>query len=134
MTSNCVINLVPDKAAVFREVARVLKPGGRLVVSDIVLERPLPEALAKDMLAWVGCVAGAELRTTYFGRLEAAGLTRVEILRDVDYAASLAEASPAEASALLGPLGLSVDDVRGIVHSITYRAHKPATRDETTSA
>ncbi len=126
VTSNCVINLVPEKAAVFREVARVLKPGGRLVVSDIVLERPLPEALAKDMLAWVGCVAGAELRTTYFGRLEAAGLTQVEILSDVDYAASLAKASPAEAEALLGPLGLSVDDVRGIVHSITYRARKPA--------
>jgi SAM-dependent methyltransferase len=125
VTSNCVINLVPDKAAVFRELARVLRPGGRLVVSDIVLDRPLPEALAKDMLAWVGCVAGAELRASYFGRLEAAGLTGVEVLRDVDYAAGLAEAAPSEAAALLGPHGLSIDDVRGVVHSVTYRARKP---------
>ena len=126
VTSNCVINLVPDKAAVFREVARVLKPGGRMVISDVVLDRPLPEALARDVLAWVGCVAGAELRTIYFGRLEAAGLTGVELLRDVDYAAGLAEASPSEAAALLERLGLSVDDIRGIVHSVTYRAHRPA--------
>ena len=126
VTSNCVINLVPDKSAVFREVARVLKPGGRLVVSDIVLERPLPEALAADLLAWVGCVAGAELRADYFGRLEAAGLAGVEVLTDVDYAVSLAQAAPEEAAALLGRSGLTVADIAGRVRSITYRAVKPA--------
>jgi len=126
VTSNCVINLVPDKSAVFREVARVLKPGGRLVVSDIVLERPLPEALAADLLAWVGCVAGAELRADYFGRLEAAGLAGVEVLTDVDYAVSLAQAAPEEAAALLGRAGLTVADIAGSVRSITYRAVKPA--------
>jgi len=125
-TSNCVFNLVPDKSAVFREVARVLKPGGRLVVSDILLDRPLPEALAKDLLAWVGCVAGAERREVYFERLVAAGLTEVEVLRDVDYAASLAKAAPEEAEALLGRLGLTYDDLRGSVRSVTYRARKPA--------
>jgi SAM-dependent methyltransferase len=125
VTSNCVINLVPDKAVVFHEIARVLRPGGRMVVSDIVLERTLPEALTKDVLAWVGCVAGAELRATYFGHLEAAGLTEIEVLRDVDFAASLVKASPAEADALLGRLGLTIGDIRGIVHSITYRATKP---------
>jgi SAM-dependent methyltransferase len=126
VTSNCVINLVPDKAAVFREVARVLKPGGRLVVSDIVLERPLPEALAQDLLAWVGCVAGAELRAEYFGRLAAAGLEAVEVLKNVDYAVSLAQAAPEEAAALLDRAGLALEDVAGSVRSITYRATKPA--------
>jgi len=126
VTSNCVINLVPDKAAVFREVARVLKPGGRLVISDIVLDRPLPEALAKDLLGWVGCVSGAELADDYFGKLAAAGLVEVEILSDVDYAASLARAAPEEAAALLGRLGLTPADILGVVRSITYRARRPA--------
>src|SRR3989441_554986 len=57
--SNCVINLAPDKRAVFREIARVLKPGGRLAVSDIALRQPLPKEIGEDVLAYVGCIAGA---------------------------------------------------------------------------
>ena len=56
---NCVINLAPDKPAVFREIARVLKPGGRLAVSDIALKKPLPPEMGEDLLAYVGCIAGA---------------------------------------------------------------------------
>src|SRR4029434_2503838 len=56
--SNCVINLAPDKPAVFREIARVLKPGGRLAVSDIALKQPLPPEIGKDLMAYVGCIAG----------------------------------------------------------------------------
>jgi len=132
ITSNCVINLVPDKEAVFREAARVLKRGGRMVVSDILLDGELPEALAQDVLAWTGCVSGAERREEYFARLERAGLGAVEILKDVDYATSLAKAAPEEAEALLGRLGLTVDDIRGVVRSVTYRATKPggATKNE----
>jgi SAM-dependent methyltransferase len=78
--SNCVLNLAPDKAAVFREMARVLKPGGRLAVSDIALKGDLPEAIAKSMAAYVGCVAGAIRIEDYRAGLLAAGFEHVEIV------------------------------------------------------
>jgi SAM-dependent methyltransferase len=78
--SNCVINLAPDKRAVFREVFRVLKPGGRLAVSDIALKKPLPEELARDVAAYVGCVAGAILMSEYEEGLRAAGFAAVQVI------------------------------------------------------
>jgi SAM-dependent methyltransferase len=80
--SNCVINLVPDKAAVYPEVARVSRPGGRIVVSDVVLERPLPPIVAETVAAPTGCAAGAALRVEYLQAVEAAGLADVEVLED----------------------------------------------------
>jgi SAM-dependent methyltransferase len=79
--SNCVINLSPDKPAVFREIARVLKPGGHFAVSDIVLLKTLPEALVKDISAYVGCISGASLLTDYLGTALAAGLRDLSIPR-----------------------------------------------------
>jgi SAM-dependent methyltransferase len=125
VTSNCVINLVPDKAGVFREVARVLKPGGRIVVSDILLDARLPDAIQKDILAYVGCVAGAIRREEYFALVGAAGLTRVEVLRDVDYLAQLLEAAPADVAELERRTGISRDQVVGRVRSVTFRAYRP---------
>lgn len=78
--SNCVINLASDKQAVFREIARVLKPGGRLAVSDIALKQTLPEAISKDMLAYVGCISGAILIEEYKQRLLNAGFTNVDVI------------------------------------------------------
>jgi SAM-dependent methyltransferase len=124
VTSNCVINLVPDKAAVFREVARVLKPGGRVVVSDIVLDGPLPPAIEKDVYAYVGCVSGALPRADYFAALEAAGLRDVELLKDVDYLQGLMDAAPDEAGALLARTGVPAEDMLGKVRSVTFRACK----------
>ena len=79
--SNCVINLSPDKPSVFREIARVLKPGGRFAVSDIVLLRPLPEELARSVSAYVGCIAGASLLTDYLATALDAGLRDLSIPR-----------------------------------------------------
>jgi SAM-dependent methyltransferase len=78
--SNCVINLAPDKPAVFREIARVLKPGGRLAVSDIALKKPLPPELGQDLLAYVGCIAGAISIDDYRDGLAAARFEPVEII------------------------------------------------------
>jgi SAM-dependent methyltransferase len=78
--SNCVLNLAPDKPAVFREIARILKPGGRLAVSDIALKGELPEAIAKSMAAYVGCIAGAIRIDDYRDGLLAAGFEHVEIV------------------------------------------------------
>jgi SAM-dependent methyltransferase len=79
--SNCVINLSADKPAVFREIARVLKPGGHFAVSDIVLLKSLPEALVRDISAYVGCISGASLLTDYLGTALAAGLRDLSIPR-----------------------------------------------------
>jgi ubiquinone/menaquinone biosynthesis C-methylase UbiE len=124
VTSNCVINLVPDKARVFREVARVLKPGGRLVISDIVLDGPLPEAVEKDVTAYVGCISGATQREDYLRMLRDAGLRDVEILLDMDQLAGFRDAAPAEVDELLARTGACLADVEGRVRSLTVRARK----------
>ena len=78
--SNCVLNLVPDKAAAFREIFRILKPGGRLAASDIALKKDLPPALRQSVSAYVGCIAGAIPIEEYRRKLEEAGLAPVEIV------------------------------------------------------
>jgi SAM-dependent methyltransferase len=78
--SNCVINLAPDKAAVFREMYRALKPGGRVAVSDISLKKPLPPEIGNDLMAYIGCIAGAIVFDEYLQGLKAAGFAAVEIV------------------------------------------------------
>jgi len=124
ITSNCVINLVPDKTKVFAEIARILKPGGRLVVSDVMLDGELPEIVTRDVMAYVGCVSGAIQRDDYFRMLTEAGLSDVEIARDVDFLATVADSLPKEISSAMDRLGLSRQDLEGVVRSVTFRARK----------
>ena len=78
--SNCVINLATDKPAVFREMARILKPGGRLAISDIALKQELPAELGNDLMAYVGCIAGAIPIEDYRTGLSNAGFSNVEVI------------------------------------------------------
>ena len=79
--SNCVINLSPDKPQVFREAHRVLKPGGRLAVSDIVLSEPLPPEVAKLAATWIACVGGASTEEEYLGYIRDAGFEHIQFTR-----------------------------------------------------
>lgn len=107
--SNCVINLAPDKPAVFREIARVLKPGGGLAVSDIVLKRPLPPELGDSVMAYVGCIAGAITIDEYKSGLQEAGLSHVEV---IDSGADLNAYAKAEnTSTCCGPAPAQVTPV-----------------------
>ncbi|MFQ5848884.1 MAG: methyltransferase domain-containing protein, partial [Candidatus Methylomirabilales bacterium] len=92
--SNCVINLSPDKPRVFREAFRALKPGGRLMISDLVVLRELPDAVRRSIEAYVGCVAGAMLKDEYIGAVRAAGFQDVRILREAPFPAEYLAADP----------------------------------------
>jgi SAM-dependent methyltransferase len=125
--SNCVINLSPDKPAVFREIARVLKPGGQFWFSDIVLLRPLPPAVADSVAAYVGCIAGASLLSEYIALLADAGLSDISVPQ-LTTGASLLEAM-APAVLAEGHGKMSAEDVRqasSAVVSAKFHGRKPA--------
>ena len=129
--SNCVINLSPDKDAVFAEAFRVLKPGGRMSVSDMVLEGDLPEPLRESADAWSCCVGGALDEEIYLVKMRAAGLTDVEVTQRVyiDVSGWLSEE---DIQALLGqgdrpPTREELSEqLKSKVASVTVVAHKPA--------
>jgi SAM-dependent methyltransferase len=115
--SNCVINLSTDKPRVFGEALRVLKPGGRLMVSDLVLARPLPESVRRSVEAYVGCIAGAMLKDDYLAAIWGAGFETVEVLAESTY--PIGSSSPdASELAVLGAEGISPEDLRTTAESV----------------
>lgn len=100
--SNCVINLVPNKRQVFREAYRVLRPGGRISVSDIVTRGELPDALRRNLSAWAGCIAGAVDIDEYIAGLQAAGFADVQVV-------SKQTVNEAEAAEISQQLGIQVN-------------------------
>jgi len=122
--SNCVINLSADKAQVLREAYRVLTPGGRFAVSDIVVQGNLPPALRRDMESWAGCIAGALEETTYRSLLQAAGFVDIDI--EVTRRYSLEEIAASGASASIAALAPEERRaVEGCFVSAFIRARKP---------
>jgi len=123
--SNCVINLSADKSRVLREAFRVLAPGGRFAVSDIVFQGQLPPALRTDMESWAGCIAGALEEETYRGLLHAAGFSDIEV--EVTRRYALHDIAEGGASASLTALGEAErSQVDGKFVSAFIRARKPA--------
>lgn len=108
--SNCVINLAPDKGLVFGEAFRVLKPGGRLMVSDIVLTRPLPDALKNSVAAYIGCVAGASLKEDYLGAMRQAGFEDVTIQGETPFPVDCVTTDPM-LSSLAESLNFSMEEL-----------------------
>jgi ubiquinone/menaquinone biosynthesis C-methylase UbiE len=127
ITSNCVINLSPDKKAVFEETYRVLKSGGKLMVSDIVLLKKLPEYILNSLEAYVGCVAGAILKDEYLGLVKAAGFKDVKIISETIFPKDSWISDPI-AKSIIEKSQVSneeIQDVGNSVVSIKFSATKP---------
>jgi arsenite methyltransferase len=126
--SNCVINLSPDKEQVFREAFRVLKPGGRLMVSDIVLLQELPLKVQQSLAAYIGCLAGAALKETYLAAIRKAGFGDVEIIDETSFGSEYAANDPT-VQAVLKDEQVTTDDMKKAgkaVRSVKVSAKKPA--------
>jgi len=121
--SNCVINLSADKDAVFREAFRVLKPGGRLNVSDIVTQGDLPEALVKQLSAWAGCVSGALDEEIYLEKMRRAGFGSIEVVSRKFYSSEMM-AQDEDVKALLEKTELTLSDLDQKIASVTLKAFK----------
>jgi SAM-dependent methyltransferase len=122
--SNCVINLSPDKSKVFGEAFRVLKPGGKLAVSDIVTDGPLPESIKQSLSAWAGCVAGAVEADDYIGMMKAVGFTDVTIT-PVFFDKETVDSAIADLGDSIELKTISRDDVYKAVYSAKIMAYKP---------
>lgn len=115
--SNCVINLSTDKPRVFREAFRVLKPGGRIMVSDLVLLKPLPEAVRASVDAYVACIAGALVKEDYLGAVREAGFESVDIVSEKAFPAELVLEDTLSAD-VVKKLKLSPQELRGHIDAV----------------
>jgi len=123
--SNCVINLSPDKSKVFEEAFRVLKPGGKLAVSDIVTDGTLPASIKQSLSAWAGCVAGAVDAKDYIVMMEAVGFTDISIT-PVYFNKETVDSALDDIKDMVELQTVPRDDVYKAVYSTKITALKPA--------
>lgn len=123
--SNCVINLVPDKGRAFSEAFRVLRPGGRLMVSDIVLTGELPAAIKNSVEAYTGCISGASRREEYLAAIRAAGFEQVEIVGENTFSADCIAADPTARAETQGLSEAEIEAAVGAFVSVRVQAVKP---------
>ena len=125
--SNCVINLVPDKKKVFKEVFRVLKPGGRLMVSDLVLRQKLPLSIENSIEGYVGCISGAVMKDVYLDAIGSAGFGDVEVIEESPFSLDFFVSDSTDQAIDQSPK-MSAEEVNGFadsVSSIKVRAIRP---------
>jgi SAM-dependent methyltransferase len=125
--SNCVINLVPNKGKAFKEAFRVLKPGGRLMVSDIVLKKKLPDFVLESIEAYVGCIAGASTKTGYLDAIRSAGFEDVTVMDESVFPLDCMTNDPTGQAILLSLNGSAeeIKKLEGAISSIKVRGIKP---------
>ncbi len=116
--SNCVINLSPDKQKVFEETFRVLKPGGRIMVSDIVLTKPLPDKIRESVDAYIGCISGAITKEKYLDTIKAAGFIKVSIVDELSIPVEEWVNDPI-ASTIRETLNISTEEAKDILGTVT---------------
>ena len=122
--SNCVINLSPDKSQVFTEAFRVLKSGGKLAVSDIVTDGPLPDAVKQSLSAWAGCVAGAVEANDYIGMMKSVGFTNISIT-PVFFDKETVDSALADMDGAIDLQTFSRNEAYKAVYSAKITAYKP---------
>jgi len=115
--SNCVINLAPDKRRVFMEAFRVLKPGGRLMVSDIVLLKELPDFIKNSIESYIGCLSGAVMRDEYIAAIKGAGFQEVRIIDEAPFPIECMANDPT-AKALIENLKIPPEKVKEVASSV----------------
>lgn len=114
--SNCVINLSPDKDKVFKEAFRVLKPGGRIMVSDIVLLKALPDPVKESVEAHIGCLAGAMMKPDYIKTIESVGFQKVEIMGETIFPIEFMLNDPS-VQTVIKSLNISIEEIKTLSDS-----------------
>jgi arsenite methyltransferase len=125
--SNCVINLSPEKGRVFQEAFRALKPGGRVMVSDIVLLKELPDAIKNSIEAYIGCVSGAIIKGQYLNMIKGAGFKNVKVAEEAVFPVDLMANNPT-VIAVINDSGITMEELKDLAQSIVsvkVQAAKP---------